>query len=92
MATETLIWLLPLFPLLSFALIVLFTNRNKALSHTIAVGSAGLSFLGSMIVFWRALRVEHFADHPFTSVINWIPVGGDTWCASTRSRLLSYSL
>ncbi len=79
MATETLIWLLPLFPLLSFALIVLFTNRNKALSHTIAVGSAGLSFLGSMIVFWRALRVEHFADHPFTSVINWIPVGGDTW-------------
>ncbi len=78
MATETLLWLLPLFPLLSFVLIVLFTNRNKALSHTIAVGAAFLSFLGSMVVFWRALHVEHFAEHPFASVIRWLPTG-DTW-------------
>ncbi|RMF46671.1 MAG: hypothetical protein D6755_06305, partial [Anaerolineae bacterium] len=78
MATETLLWLLPLFPLLSFVLIVLFTNRNEALSHTIAVGAAFLSFLGSMVVFWRALHVEHFAEHPFASVIRWLPTG-DTW-------------
>ncbi len=78
MATETLIWLLPLFPLVSFALIILFTNRNKALSHTIAVGAAFLSFLGSMLVFWRALRVEHFSEHPFSSVVNWLPLA-DGW-------------
>jgi len=55
MATTTLIWLLPLPPLVAFALIVLFTNRSKALSHTVAVGAAFLSWLGSMVVFVRAL-------------------------------------
>ena len=60
MATEILIWLIPLPPVLAFFLIVLFTNKNKALSHTVAVGAAFLSWLGSMIVFVRALGVEHF--------------------------------
>jgi NADH-quinone oxidoreductase subunit L len=78
MTTETLIWLIPLPPVLAFALIVLFTNRSKWLSHTIAVGAAFLSWLGSMIVFVRALGVEHLGEHPFASSINWIPTG-DTW-------------
>ena len=59
MTTETLIWLLPLPPLLAFFLIVLFTNKNKALSHSIAVGAALLSFFGSMYVFIKALGIEH---------------------------------
>ncbi len=74
----TLIWLLPLPPLLAFFLIVLFTNRNKALSHSIAVGAAALSWLGSMIVFIQALGVEEFGKHAFESAINWLPTG-DTW-------------
>ena len=78
MSTETIIWLIPLPPALAFFLIVLFTNRNKALSHTIAVGAALLSWLGSMIVFARALGVEHLGEHPFTSSINWLATG-DTW-------------
>ncbi len=78
MTTETLIWLIPLPPVLAFALIVLFTNRNKALSHTIAVGAAFLSWLGSMIVFVRALGVEHLGEHPYESSINWLPTG-NTW-------------
>ncbi|MCC6501214.1 MAG: NADH-quinone oxidoreductase subunit L [Anaerolineales bacterium] len=78
MATETLIWLIPLPPALAFFLIVLFTNRNKALSHTIAVGAAFLSWLGSMIVFVRALRVESLGENPFESSVNWLPTG-DTW-------------
>jgi NADH-quinone oxidoreductase subunit L len=78
MTTETLIWLIPLPPVLAFALIVLFTNRSKWLSHTIAVGAALLSWLGSMIVFVRALGVEHFGEHPFESSIPWLPTG-DTW-------------
>ena len=79
MTTETLItWLIPLPPVLAFFLIVLFTNRSKALSHTIAVGAALLSWLGSMYIFWRALGVEHLGEHPIESSINWLPLG-DTW-------------
>ncbi len=74
----TLIWFLPLPPLLAFFLIVLFTNRNKALSHTLGVGAAGLSFLGSMVVFVRALGVEHLGEHPFHSTVNWLPAG-ESW-------------
>jgi NADH-quinone oxidoreductase subunit L len=78
MATESLIWLIPLPPLLAFFLIVLFTNKNKALSHIIAVGAAFLSWLGGMLVFVRALGVENLGQHPFASAINWLPVG-DSW-------------
>ncbi len=78
MTTETLIWLIPLPPVLAFFLIVLLTNKNKALSHTIGVGAAFLSWLGSMIVFVRALGVEHLGEHPFESWIPWLPTG-DTW-------------
>ena len=75
MNTETLIWLIPLPPMLTFFLIVLFTNRRKALSHTLAVGSVALSWLAGMIVFIRALGTEHFGEHPFTSSIQWFPTG-----------------
>jgi NADH-quinone oxidoreductase subunit L len=78
MPTELLIWLIPLPPLLSFLLIVLFTNRNKTLSHSIAIGAALLSWLGAMIVFVRALGVEHFGEHPFGSSVDWLPTG-ETW-------------
>ncbi len=77
MATETIVWLLPLPPLLAFFLIVLFTNKSKALSHSIGVGAALLSFVGSMVVFFRALSVEHFGEgeHIFASSIPWLPTG-----------------
>ncbi len=78
MQTTTLIWLLPVPPLLAFFLIVLFTNRSKWLSHSIALGAALLSFIGSMVVFFRAAQTEHFGAHPFTSSINWLPTG-NTW-------------
>jgi len=78
MTIEMLIWLIPLPPLLAFFLIILFTNKNKALSHWVAVGAAALSWLGSMIVFMRALKVEHLSQHPFHSSINWLPTA-DTW-------------
>jgi NADH-quinone oxidoreductase subunit L len=78
MATELIVWLIPLPPLLAFFLIVLFTNRSKWLSHSIAVGSALLSWLGSMIVFFRVLRVEHFGKEVIASSIPWLATG-DTW-------------
>ena len=78
MTTETLIWLIPLPPVLAFFLIVLFTNRSKALSHTVGVGAAVLSFIGSMVVFFQGLGVEHLGEHPFESAVRWLPTG-DTW-------------
>ena len=72
------IWLLPLPPLLSFFVILLFTNKRKALSHGIAIGAAGLSWLGSMVIFIRALGVKEFGKHIFESSINWLPTG-TTW-------------
>src|SRR5690242_9462464 len=78
MSTELLIWLIPLPPLLAFFLIVLITNRNKALSHSIAIGAALLSWLGAMIVFVQAVGVRHFGEHPFISSYPWLPTG-NTW-------------
>jgi NADH-quinone oxidoreductase subunit L len=75
---NTLIWLLPLPPILAFFLIVLFTNKSKALSHTIGVGAAALSFLGSMAVFIQAVGTEHLGQEPFGSSIPWLPTGA-TW-------------
>jgi NADH-quinone oxidoreductase subunit L len=73
-----LVWLVPLPPLIAFALIVLFTNKSKVLSHTVAISAAFLSWLGAMIIFWNAINTEHFGKNPFTSSVNWLPTG-DTW-------------
>lgn len=78
MQLTSLIWLLPLPPLLAFAIIVLFTNRNKALSHSIALAGAGVSWLAAMWVFIQAVGKEGLAAEPFTSAIQWLPTG-DTW-------------
>ncbi|MFH2103281.1 MAG: NADH-quinone oxidoreductase subunit L [Chloroflexota bacterium] len=72
---KLIIWLLPLPPLLSFALIVLFTNKRRGLSHSVAVGAAGLSWLGSMYIFARSLGLAHFGEEVFESAINWLPIG-----------------
>jgi len=72
------IWLLPLPPILSFFLIILFTNKNKKISHGIAIGAAGISWLGSMVVFIRALGVKEFGKHVYGSAVNWLPTGA-TW-------------
>lgn len=78
MPFETLIWLLPLPPLLAFFLIMTFAHRRNGLSHGLAIGAVSLSWLGSMVVFGRALQTEHLAEHPWHAVLNWIPTG-DAW-------------
>jgi NADH-quinone oxidoreductase subunit L len=75
MQTTTLIWLIPFPPLLAFALIVLFTNRRNALSHSLAIWAAVLSFLGSMIVVARALALPDFGKQVFESSVSWFPTG-----------------
>ncbi len=78
MTTETILWLIPLPPLLAFFLIVLFTNRWRGLSHSLAIGAAFLSWLGSMVVFVRAVGTHELGRHPFTQSIPWLPTA-DTW-------------
>ncbi|MBW8009923.1 MAG: NADH-quinone oxidoreductase subunit L [Chloroflexi bacterium] len=75
MQTTTLIWLIPLPPILAFFLIVLFTNRNNRLSHRIAVGAAVISWLLSMVVFFTAIGKEHFGEQVFEDFIQWLPLG-----------------
>lgn len=72
---ETLIWLIPLPPLLAFFIIVLGTNPRKSLSHWVAIGAAGLSWLLSMVVFFTAITKEGLANTPFQSAVNWLPLG-----------------
>ena len=72
---SNIIWLIPLPPLLAFFLILLFTRRNHALSHTIGLGAAFLSWLGAMLVFVSALRTPEFGKEIFASSINWLPTG-----------------
>ena len=78
METSTLVWLLPVPPLLAFFLIIFFTNRSKGLSHTLGILGALLSFIGSMVIMVLAFQSGHLGEHPFSSVINWFPTG-DTW-------------
>lgn len=75
MAIETLIWLVPLPPLLAFFIIMLLTNRRNALSHTVAISAAGLSWLMSMLVFIAAVQRKDLSEQPFTQVIRWLPTG-----------------
>jgi len=78
MTTEQILWLLPLPPLLAFVFIILFTNRWKVLSFSIAVAAAAISWIGSMVIFSRAVALHEFGKFIFQSNINWLPTG-DTY-------------
>lgn len=54
-----LVWLIPVFPLAAFALIVLWTNRNRLLSTWVAWIGIGLSWLLSwtiLVLTWPSIR------------------------------------
>jgi len=74
----TLLWLVPIPPLISFTLISLFTRRSRRLSHWVALAAAGLSWLGSMLLFAWAIGQQNLANDPLTTAINFLPTG-DTW-------------
>jgi NADH-quinone oxidoreductase subunit L len=74
---QTFTWLIPLPPLLSFVLIVLFTNRSKILSHTVAIGLMGFSWVLSWIVFFSSLGVHDFGHdlEVYGIKFDWLPFG-----------------
>ena len=69
--------LIPLPPFLAFALIVLFFNRWKRVSHSIAIGAVTLSFLMAQLVFWSVVGGDphELAAHPIAVQFPWLPSG-----------------
>lgn len=72
---ELLTVLIPLPPFLAFALIVLFFNRWRRLSHSIAISAMALSFLMAQYVFWTVIGWggEALYEHPIAVSIPWLP-------------------
>ncbi len=68
-------WLIPVPPLAAFFLIVLFTNRNKALSHTVALVSILASWAMSWAVLFGALGMPKFGADVIGSALDWFNVG-----------------
>lgn len=65
-------WIIPSFPLLSFALIIFFTIKKPKLSSLISIGAVALSFIFSCIVLVTVL------GNPITSEFkfNWLDLPG----------------
>ncbi len=56
---------IPIIPLLTFAIIVVYARRNDRLSSYMAVAAIFISFLLSMVIVFNAVaRMPHFAEEP----------------------------
>jgi len=73
MQLETLIWLIPIPPVVAFVLIILGSYRSNRLSHSIAVGGMFVSWLMAMIVFANAIGMQDLGHHPIAASIEWLP-------------------
>ena len=84
---QQLTWLIPVPPLLSFALIVLFTNRSKVVSHTVAILLMGVSWVMSWLVFFHTLSLTNFGslETVIKNAVPWLPFGS----AATGTQPLS---
>ena len=65
-------WIIPLLPLLAFAIIVFFTNRNEKTSSLVSIGAICLSFVLSLIVIASVLKNPVASEFEFT----WIDLPG----------------
>ncbi len=72
-------WLIPIFPLLAFAIIILFTQKNQKLSHSISIGAMSLSWLIGWGVAFSAFATPHLGEHPFRLIAPWFPTGATTF-------------
>ena len=74
----TLTWLAPLPPLISFAVIALFTNRHRQTSATIAVLAMAASLVLSFIVLFNALGMPDLGSAPIRGLPYRLLPTGDT--------------
>ena len=77
------VWLIPIYPLLAFAVIILGLNRNKMASANTAIGAIALATLHSWLIVFGMVG-EYIADpHHGLHVVGWdktvpwIPAGFD---------------
>jgi NADH-quinone oxidoreductase subunit L len=80
---ENLVYLvpfIPIVPLLTFAIIVVLTNRNQKLSSYLAVSAIAISLLLSMVIVFNAvINMPHFAEDPAVHLtLLRIPAGATT--------------
>jgi NADH-quinone oxidoreductase subunit L len=71
-------WLIPLLPLLAFAIIILFAGKNRKLSHSIAIGALALSWVISWGAAFSAFTTPHLEEYPIHLQTDWFPTG-TTW-------------
>ncbi len=74
----TLLWLIPLPPILAFGLIALFTNRSRAATTAVALGGMVLSWLMSLVVFFSVWQNHELGQHPIGSQFAWLATGDTT--------------
>ena len=68
-------WIIPVFPFLAFLIIVLFTQRNRKLSHTLSIGSMVLAWLVGWGVVFSAIATPHLGEHPVHKAVPWFETG-----------------
>ena len=56
-------WLVPVFPFLAFIIIILFTQDNPKLSHSLSIGSIALSWLIGWGVVFSAIATPVSYTH-----------------------------
>ncbi|MEA3349416.1 MAG: NADH-quinone oxidoreductase subunit L [Chloroflexota bacterium] len=72
-------WLIPLFPLLAFVIIILFTTQNRKLSHSISIAAISLSWLIGWGVVFSAFATPHLGEHPIQMTVPWFPTASTTF-------------
>ncbi len=68
-------WLIPLFPFLAFLGIILFTQDDRRISHSLSIGAMGLSWILGWGAAFSAFATPHLAEHPVHFHADWIPAG-----------------
>lgn len=70
--------LMPIAPLIAFFVIVLFTNRVRWLSHSIAVLGVAIPLVlgGILLVNGLSTGGHELAHEPFASQVEWLPIDG----------------
>jgi NADH-quinone oxidoreductase subunit L len=71
----SLVYLIPIFPVLAFAIIVLGANKNNKLSAYLAIGSMVISTVLSWLVILATLADHHIQVEGWSLSFPWMPTG-----------------
>jgi NADH-quinone oxidoreductase subunit L len=85
-------WLIPVPPLLVFALIILVAGRNRLISHVLAIGGMTLSLLMAFAVVFRAIQFRDLGMAPrgvFASNLNQIFGVSTGWLVNGSTGFLN---